>query len=272
MSVSRSFCKRVERKSLRQFAVLKGRSHEARSYTAAMSISFLNPSFSNSKSLRFLIIALTAVLSFGVTSPAKAAVKAGSGCTKVNAKIKIGGDSYVCAKNPTVKKAKLTWVWNECLKLDKIYLDNKTKYESLKKSSDVVLANLDLEIAALKANATSDETKAKSFDQKALDAKAKQTTALAEAQAASDNVAKFGATTAAGKSYQSAAAQWTKAARSYELAAKNFERSAANLRSKIDAVSDKEKMKVKVLQNLDFAKSSIVGTEENRKNACQPGL
>lgn len=220
----------------------------------------------------FLVAASTVMITIGFLTPSSAAVMPGSACSKFNAKVKIGGDNYVCAKNPTVKKAKLTWVWSECLKLDKIYVDNKTKYETLKKSSEVLLANLEMEIATLKKDAAGDEQQARIFDQKALDAKTKMTNALAEAQIASDNVTKFGVTTAAGKSYESAAAQWTKAARSYELAAKNFERSAANLRSKVDAVSDKEKLKINVIQNLDFAKSSIVGTEENRKNACRPGL
>ena len=212
-----------------------------------------------------------ALLIFG-SSTVEAAVKAGSVCSKAGAKTKIGGDSYVCAKNPTVKKAKLTWVWIECLNLDKIYIDNKAKYETLKKSSEVVLANLDIEIAALKSNASADESKAKNYDQKAQDALTKQANALAEAKTASDNATKVGATTTAGKSYLSASAQWTKAARSYELAAKNFERTAANLRSKIGTVAEKEKMKTKVLQNLDFAKTNIASTQENRKNACQPGL
>ena len=50
-----------------------------------------------------LLMATTAII------PAEAANKAGGSCSKVNAKARIGGDSYVCTKNPTVKNAKLTW-------------------------------------------------------------------------------------------------------------------------------------------------------------------
>ena len=64
-----------------------------------------------------LLMATTAVI------PAEAANKAGASCTKSNAKTKIGGDSYICTKNPTAKNAKLTWVWIGCIDSNKLYLD-----------------------------------------------------------------------------------------------------------------------------------------------------
>ena len=213
-----------------------------------------------------LMMATTAVI------PAEAANKAGARCTKVNAKAKIGGDNYVCTKNPTVKNAKLTWVWVGCLDSDKLYKDANSRLKSISDSAAQAITMLDTEIAALKAEAPADEVKAKEFDQKALDARAKQTAALAEAKTAQENAAKAGASTSAGRQYSTAASTWTKAANSYSLAAKNFERSAASLRDKINEVSKKEKQKLNVTQTVENAKTEVKSTLENRKNACQPGL
>lgn len=213
-----------------------------------------------------LLMAMTAVI------PAEAAVKAGASCTKVNAKTRIGGDRYVCTKNPTVKNAKLTWVWVGCIDSNKLYLEANGRLKTITESAAQAITMLDTEIAALKAEAPKDEADAKVFDQKAADAKAKQVDALAKAKAASDDAARVGATTSAGKTYTSAADQWTKAARSYELATRNFERSAASLRDKISEVAKKEKQKLNVLQTVANSKTEVSSTLQNRKNACRPGL
>ena len=213
-----------------------------------------------------LLLATTAVI------PAEAANKAGAACTKANAKTKIGGDQYLCVKNPTVKKAKLTWVWIGCIDSNKLYLESNARLKSITETAAQAATMLDTEIAALKAAAPADEAEAKVFDQKATDAKAKQAAALLEAKANTDNATKVGATTTAGKQYTTNAATWTKAARSYELAAKNFERSAASLRDKIGEVAKKEKQKVNVLQTVENTKSEVSSTLQNRKQACKPGL
>ena len=213
-----------------------------------------------------LLMATTAVI------PAEAANKAGAACTKANAKTKIGGDQYLCVKNPTVKKAKLTWVWIGCIDSNKLYLESNARLKSITETAAQAATMLDTEIAALKAAAPADEAEAKVFDQKATDAKAKQAAALLEAKANTDNATKVGATTTAGKQYTTNASTWTKAARSYELAAKNFERSAASLRDKIGEVAKKEKQKVNVLQTVENTKSEVSSTLQNRKQACKPGL
>jgi hypothetical protein len=213
-----------------------------------------------------LLMAMTAVI------PAEAANKAGAPCAKANAKTKIGGDNYVCTKNPTVKNAKRTWVWVGCIDSNKLYLESNARLKTITESAAQAVTMLDSEITALKAEAPKDEADAKVFDQKAADAKVKQADALAKAKAASDDAARVGATTSAGKTYTSAADQWTKAARSYELAARNFERSAASLRDKINEVAKKEKQKVNVLQTVENSKTEVKSTLQNRKNACKPGL
>ena len=213
-----------------------------------------------------LLMATTAII------PAEAANKAGARCTKTNAKTKIGGDSYICTKNPTVKNAKLTWVWVGCVDSNKLYLDAAARLKTITESAAQATTMLDAEIATLKTEAPTDEAEAKAFDVKAAAAKAKQVNALAEAKVAADNAAKAGATTTAGKQYTTASDTWTKAARSYELAAKNFERSAASLRDKINEVAKKEKQKANVAQTVLNSQTEVKSTLENRKNACQPGL
>jgi len=207
-----------------------------------------------------LLMATTAVI------PAEAANKAGAACTKANAKTKIGGDGYVCTKNPTVKNAKLTWVWVGCIDSNKLYLESSARLVTITETAAQAATMLDTEIAALKAAAPTDEAEAKVFDQKAADAKVKQASALLEAKANTDNATKVGATTTAGKQYT------TNAARSYELAAKNFERSAASLRDKIGEVGKAEKRKVNVLQTVENTKAEVKSTLQNRKQACKPGL
>jgi len=213
-----------------------------------------------------ILVATTSVIA------AEAANKAGAPCTKANAKTKIGGDGYVCTKNPTVKKAKLTWVWVGCIESNKLYLESSALVVKITDTASRAAAILDTEIAALRAAAPADEAEAKVFDQKAADAKAKQAAALLEAKANADNATRVGTTTTAGKQYTTNAATWNKAARSYELAAKNFERSAASLRDKINEVVKKEKQKVIVLQTAENAKSEVMSTLQNRKQACKPGL
>ena len=213
-----------------------------------------------------LLMATTAVI------PAEAANKAGAACKKANAKTKIGGDQYLCVKNPTVKKAKLTWVWVGCIDSNKLYLESSARLVTITETAAQAATMLDTEIAALKAAAPADEAEAKVFDQKAADAKVKQAAALLDAKANTDNATKVGATTTAGKQYTTNASTWTKAARSYELAAKNFERSAASLRDKIGEVEKAEKRKVNVLQTVENTKAEVKSTLQNRKQACKPGL
>ena len=111
-----------------------------------------------------LLMATTAII------PAEAANKAGGSCSKVNAKARIGGDSYVCTKNPTVKNAKLTWVWVECINADKNYTAAATRVTSLQAQ----VAAAQTKIDTLKAGLAGDETQAKAFDAKAATAQTKK--------------------------------------------------------------------------------------------------
>lgn len=60
--------------------------------------------------------------------PAEAANKAGGSCKKANQRAKIAGFDYICQKNPTVKRAKLTWLIKECIDSNRQYLSGKKSY------------------------------------------------------------------------------------------------------------------------------------------------
>jgi hypothetical protein len=78
---------------------------------------------------RLLTIATATFLLLGlVSAPAQAANKAGGSCTKTNQRAKIAGFDYICQKNPTVKKAKLTWLIKECIDSNNQYLAGKKAY------------------------------------------------------------------------------------------------------------------------------------------------
>jgi len=121
-----------------------------------------------------LISATTLLMATTAIIPAEAANKAGARCTKVNAKAKIGGDSYVCTKNPTVKNAKLTWVWAGCIASHKLYVDANNRLKTITESAAQASTMLDTEIAALKAEAPADEARLRPSRQKLLPMKLKQ--------------------------------------------------------------------------------------------------
>lgn len=62
-----------------------------------------------------LVIAMTVLLVGAVISPAQAANKSGGACKTAKAKTTIGGKKYTCTKNPTVARARKTWVVADCL-------------------------------------------------------------------------------------------------------------------------------------------------------------
>lgn len=80
-------------------------------------------------------IALAAILvaATSAIAPAHAAAKISNGvaCTKKNAKVKVGTDSYTCTTNPISTSKKLVWVWQGCLDSNKAYLSTKSQYDSI---------------------------------------------------------------------------------------------------------------------------------------------
>lgn len=89
------------------------------------------------RSITVTVASLFMVGSFLV--PAEAANKAGGSCKKINQKAKIGGFDYICQKNPTVKRAKLTWLIKECIDSNRQYLNGKQSYaKKLQEKADLL--------------------------------------------------------------------------------------------------------------------------------------
>ena len=84
------------------------------------------------------------------TSASAAAISNGTACpkSKINKTTKVNGSVYKCTKNPTVKKAKLTWVSRDCLKANTSYAKMNTSYLALVKELPATLAALDVKITA----------------------------------------------------------------------------------------------------------------------------
>jgi hypothetical protein len=91
---------------------------------------------------RLIAVAATTFLLLGLVSvPAQAASKnkAGGSCKKTNQRAKIAGFDYICQKNPTVKKAKLTWLIKECMDSHNQYLAGKKAYaKKLQEKADLL--------------------------------------------------------------------------------------------------------------------------------------
>ena len=91
---------------------------------------------------RLIAVAATTFLLLGLVSvPAQGASKnkAGGSCKKTNQRTKIAGFDYICQKNPTVKKAKLTWLIKECMDSHNQYLAGKKAYaKKLQEKADLL--------------------------------------------------------------------------------------------------------------------------------------
>lgn len=211
-----------------------------------------------------LVLGATTMMS----SPAQAANKAGGSCTKANATAKIGGDSYVCTKNPIVKNAKLTWVWVECIKSNTAYNNSAANLVALKAQATTAQNKIN----ALKAGLTDDDAQAKAYDAKAAEAQVKKDAALAKAAEQAAQVQKYGATTTAGKAYQKNVDMWNGNAKTYDLAIKNFQRAAKLIRDKAGEIADEQRRLDLANQTIAASELQLKATDQSRKQACAPGL
>ena len=89
---------------------------------------------------RLIAAAATSIFLLGLMSaPAEAANKPGGSCSKTNQKAKIAGFDYICQKNPTVKRAKNTWLIKECIDSNNQYLAGKKAYaKKLQEKADLL--------------------------------------------------------------------------------------------------------------------------------------
>ena len=133
-----------------------------------------------------LLMATTSVI------PADAANKAGARCTKANAKTKIGGDQYLCTKNPTVKNAKLTWVWIGCVDAHNEYLASVAAQKEAKVKLDAAITMFDLDIQTLNSKRSEYVERALQLEKDAAAWKAKAVDAAAKAKVLKDSLVSRG--------------------------------------------------------------------------------
>jgi uncharacterized protein involved in tolerance to divalent cations len=78
---------------------------------------------------------MASFLVIGLATPATAAT-AGGACTQAGQIVKIGKNSYVCAKNPYFNKTKLTYVWDGCIELSTEYATEVKSTVSIIKTAE----------------------------------------------------------------------------------------------------------------------------------------
>ena len=85
-------------------------------------------------------VATSAIFLLGLlVVPAQAANTPGGSCKTTNARAKIAGFEYICQKNPTVKRAKNTWLIKECIDSHNQYLNGKKAYaKKLQEKADLL--------------------------------------------------------------------------------------------------------------------------------------
>ena len=244
-----------------------------------------------------LLLAMTAVI------PAEAANKAGAPCTKANAKTRIGGERFVCAKNPASKSTKLIWVWNDCIVTNKAYQAGLVSQKELEETAAKTISMLKLDIESIKLQITANEAEAKTWDAKAADYVAKAAADTAKAAELKASAANGGITSVDSKfksnlqvalfdkkltsaEVTQLAANWgttvdkvpfiiefisaedrLQSARSYTLGAKNAERKAASLRS-TDLVDLKNRQIKSAESNVSLGKAQVSSLLSTRKSAC----
>lgn len=190
--------------------------------------------------------------------PAEAANRAGGPCPKLNAKARIGGDQYVCTRNPIVKNAKRTWVWAGCLDANKLYVDSVKRLDSLKAGLVTAKAKLDELVAEIPAA----DAKAKEYDGKIASTQVKLDAAKV----------KYQASLAKGAAYAKATDQWNNAIKSYERAIAGFKRAADNWREKSADVTAQQKRLDLQSQTIAASELEIKSNLQGRNQACRPGL
>jgi hypothetical protein len=111
---------------------------------------------------RQLFVALASLsLIFALApAPLASAATANGKCGKSGATAKIGGKNYICSKNPTVKKAKLTWVLKDCISANRAHLGALKSFNETESSTQKALDTLDAAIKSLELQIPIDKERA----------------------------------------------------------------------------------------------------------------
>ncbi len=217
---------------------------------------------------KVLIASVVGVMLTGTlvaTSANAASVSNGVPCPSANKTTKIAGGTYKCAKNPTVKNAKLTWVSMDCLNADTAYVKTNKSYLLLAGQMPATLAALDEKIAAEVDNAA-----LKAIDAAALDVKvATWNQKLTEFTAARDAMV---ADSANATKNRKSITTYNTAITSLKTAIRSATSSAANYRKVGKTVDNMKTTRANAVLNLAQAKDGVAQALSMRALVCQKGL
>lgn len=223
---------------------------------------------------KFAIALSIAALSIStlIATPSFAANKANAVCPKANALATIGGEKYICTKNPytveTKKTAKMTWTIVACVDAHKVLIGARADLVKITASSKVTADKLDAEIKVLEAALPAKLAAAAVWDAKAIKyrAQADSATTLANADLAKANQAGINAATKT--MWTKAATARTQAATSYKNGAINAERLSAGLKKAQADIDAKKKTKDKVLGYSAVIAPQVDLAKTNRDLIC----
>ena len=95
-----------------------------------------------------------------LASPSGFAASANGSCSKSGQSTRIGGKTYVCAQNPTVKGKRLRWTLKDCLSANTAYLTSVKSLAETESSNAKILETIDASIKSLQAQVPVDKGRA----------------------------------------------------------------------------------------------------------------
>jgi hypothetical protein len=246
-------------------------------------------------------------MSASLMIPAAEAAVPGARCSKANAKIKIGKESYTCTANPNVKSKRLVWVLDECIASAKAYRDGQETQKKVAETAAQTITMLKVDIENLKVQIAAKEPEAKTWDAKVAEYKAKAEASKAKAAELKASAAKGGITAVDSKfklnlqvalfdkkltsaEINTLATNWStttdkvpfiidfiaaedhlRAANSYETSSRNAQRKADALRSN-DLIDLKNKQIKSAETNVSLGETQLNSLLETRRTVCKISL
>lgn len=92
--------------------------------------------------------------------PSASAATANGRCSSAGQSVKIGGKTYVCAQNPTLKSKALRWTLKDCLSANTAYLTSVKSLAETESSNAKILETIDSSIKSLEAQIPVDKERA----------------------------------------------------------------------------------------------------------------
>lgn len=95
-----------------------------------------------------------------LAAPSGYAASANGSCNQAGQSTKIGGKTFVCAQNPTLKAKRLRWTLKDCLSANTAYLTSVKSLAETEASNAKILETIDASIKSLQAQVPVDKSRA----------------------------------------------------------------------------------------------------------------